>query len=149
MKMELKQILQSVDLFAGLSDEELDKVAAICAEQRFNPGELITREGAAETELYVINEGFVEILLGERPATTARVVVSLGPGQIIGEMSLVDQGPRSASVRATSKPTVVQTIRRADFESLCQEETRIGYIIMRNMAADLSFKMRHRNLHER
>ena len=147
--MDLKKILQNVDLFEGLTDKELERVAAICVEKRFNPGELITREGATETELYVINEGFVEILLGERSATPARVVVSLGPGQIIGEMALVDQGPRSASVRATSKPTVVQTIRRADFESLCQKETHIGYVIMRNLAADLSFKMRHRNLHER
>jgi CRP-like cAMP-binding protein len=64
-------------------------------------------------------------------------------------MALVDQGPRSASVRATSKPTVVQAIQRADLEALCQDETRIGYVIMRNLAADLSFKMRHRNLLER
>ncbi|OGO33543.1 MAG: hypothetical protein A2W35_14575 [Chloroflexi bacterium RBG_16_57_11] len=147
--MDLNQILQSVDLFEGLTAHELDRVASICVEKRFKPGELITREGATETELYVINEGFVEILLGERFGASARVVVSLGPGQIIGEMALVDQGPRSASVRATSDPTVVETIQRADFESLCQQETRIGYVIMRNLAADLSFKMRHRNLRER
>ena len=147
--MDLKQILQGVDLFEGLSGEELDKVAAVCIERRFNPGDMIAKEGAAGTELFVIMEGFVEIVLGERPATSARVVVSLGPGQIIGEMALVDQGPRSASVRATSKPTVVQAIQRADLEALCQEETRIGYVIMRNLAADLSFKMRHRNLLER
>jgi CRP/FNR family cyclic AMP-dependent transcriptional regulator len=147
--MELKQILQGVDLFEGLTYEELEQVATICIERRFNPGELITKEGAQGNELFIITEGFVEILLGGRPATSARVVVSLGPGQIIGEMALVDQGPRSASVRATSKPTVVQAIQRADLEALCQDETRIGYIIMRNLAADLSFKMRHRNLLER
>jgi CRP-like cAMP-binding protein len=147
--MELKQILQGVDLFEGLTDKELDQVAAICIEKRFKPGELITQEGAQGAELFIITEGFVEILLGERPAAPARVVVSLGPGQIIGEMALVDQGPRSASVRATSQPTVVQTIHRADLDALCQQETRIGYVIMRNLAADLSFKMRHRNLLER
>lgn len=147
--MDLKQILQSVDLFEGLTDQELDQVTKICIEKRFAPGEMITKEGAAGSELYVITEGFVEIMLGERPAASARVVVSLGPGQIIGEMALVDQGPRSASVRATSKPTVVQAIQRTDLEALCQQETRIGYVIMRNLAADLSFKMRHRNLLER
>jgi CRP-like cAMP-binding protein len=147
--MDLKQILQSVDLFEGLTADEVDQVAKICIERRFTPGELITKEGAAGTELYIITEGFVEILLGERQAVSARVVVSLGPGQIIGEMALVDQGPRSASVRATSNPTVVQAIQRADLDALCQQETRIGYVIMRNLAADLSFKMRHRNLLER
>jgi hypothetical protein len=44
---------------------------------------------------------------------------------------------------------VVQAIQRVDLEALCQDETRIGYVIMRNLAADLSFKMRHRNLLER
>jgi CRP-like cAMP-binding protein len=147
--MDLKHILRSVDLFEGLSEQELDQVAAICIERRFNPGDLITKEGETGSEMFVITDGFVEILLGERPATSARVVVSLGPGQIIGEMALVDQGPRSATVRATSKPTVVQAIQRADLEALCQRETHIGYVIMRNLAADLSFKIRHRNLLER
>lgn len=147
--MDLIQVLQNVDLFEGLSDRELAQVAKICLEKRFAPGNLITQEGAQGSELFIIAEGFVEILLGERPATSARVVVSLGPGQIIGEMALVDQGPRSATVRATSQPTVVQAIQREDLEALCQRETRIGYVIMRNLAADLSFKMRHRNLLER
>lgn len=147
--MDLKQILRSVDLFEGLTEDEVDQVSKICVERRFSPGELITQEGAAGAELFIITEGFVEILLGERQTISARVVVSLGPGQIIGEMALVDQGPRSATVRATSDPTVVQTIQRADLDALCQEQTRIGYVIMRNLAADLSFKMRHRNLLER
>lgn len=147
--MDLIQILRSADLFEGLTDQELAEVARICIEKRFARGELITQEGAQGNELFIIAEGFVEISLGERPATSARVVVSLGPGQIIGEMALVDQGPRSATVRATSQPTVVQAIQREDLEALCQEQTRIGYVIMRNLAADLSFKMRHRNLLER
>ena len=147
--MNLIKILQGADLFEGLTDQELAEVATICIEKRFSPGEIITKEGAQGSELFIITEGFVEILLGERPTTSARVVVSLGPGQIIGEMALVDQGPRSASVRATSQPTVVQAIQRADLEALCQKQTRIGYVIMRNLAADLSFKMRHRNLLER
>jgi CRP/FNR family transcriptional regulator, cyclic AMP receptor protein len=147
--MDLKNILRGVDLFEGLTDQELDRVVKICRERRFSPGEIITKEGAEGNELFIITDGFVEILLGERSTIAARVVVSLGPGQIIGEMALVDQGPRSASVRATTKPTVVQAIQRADLEALFQQETRIGYIIMRNLAADLSFKMRHRNLGER
>jgi CRP-like cAMP-binding protein len=63
-------------------------------------------------------------------------------------MSLVDQGPRSASVRAIQEPTVVQVIRHDDFLDLCQRNTHIGYVVMFNMAADLSFKLRHRNLSE-
>jgi len=140
---------QGIDLFEGLDDSELAKVAQICTEKRFSKGQIITQEGAAGDELYIITEGFVEIVLGGRPTSAARVVVNLGEGQIIGEMSLLDQGPRSATVRAASDPTIVQAIPRREFDHLCQEDTRLGYIVMRNLAADLSFKLRHRNLVER
>ena len=72
-------------------------------------------------------------------------MVNLGKGQIIGEMALIDQGPRSATVRAISV-AVVQVIRRVDFEAVCEKNTRIGYIVMKDIAADLSFKLRHRNM---
>jgi CRP-like cAMP-binding protein len=147
--MELSKVLKGVDIFEGLRDDELDEVADICSEKRYQSGEVIAHEGEIGNEMFVIAEGFVEVLLGERPATSARVVVSLGSGQIIGEMALLDQGPRSASVRATSDPTIVQVIQRKDFERLCRENTNIGYIVMRNLAADLSFKLRHRNLNDR
>jgi CRP/FNR family transcriptional regulator, cyclic AMP receptor protein len=147
--MELANVLRSIDLFEGLDEEQIEKVAYICTEKWFNPGQIIAQEGSEGDELYVITEGFVEVLLGERPASAARVVVSLGVGQIIGEMALIDQGPRSASIRATSQPTVVQVIKRDNFETLCQQDTDIGYLVMRNLAADLSFKLRHRNLNDR
>ena len=52
-------------------------------------------------------------------------------------MALIDQGPRSATVRAITSPTVVQVINRVDFDNLCQVNTQIGYTVMRNMAGDL------------
>jgi len=147
--MELRQILHEVDLFEGMTEAELDKVAHICHEKHFHTGENITVEGSVGDELYIITDGFVEVMLGGRPASSAHVIVSLGSGQIIGEMALLDQGPRSASVLAAYEPTTVQVIKRKDFDDLCQNDTRIGYVVMRNLAADLSFKLRHRNLSDR
>jgi CRP-like cAMP-binding protein len=147
--MELQQILQSIELFEGLEEKELAGVASICRPRRCKRGELLAREGEPGNELFIITEGFVEVLIGKGPGAGARVVVSLGAGQITGEMALLDQGARSASVRATSEPTLLQVIDRQDFEALCEKDTRIGYIVMRNLAADLSFKLRHRNLSER
>jgi len=83
--MDLQQILRGVDLFEGLTDQELERVVKICNERRFSPGEMITKEGAEGNELFIITEGFVEIVLGERSTIAARVVVSLGPGQITSE----------------------------------------------------------------
>jgi CRP-like cAMP-binding protein len=61
-------------------------------------------------------------------------------------MALVDQGPRSATVRSISDNTVVLAIDRQGFVDLCERDNHLGYVVMRNMAADLSFKLRHRNL---
>ncbi|MFC1879808.1 cyclic nucleotide-binding domain-containing protein, partial [Chloroflexota bacterium] len=146
--MNLPKVLQGVDLFGGLSDQELEKVAKICKHRQFEKNEIIAQQGEIGNELFIIIDGFVEVVLGERAGNAARVVVSMGGGQIIGEMALLDQGPRSASIRATSDPTTVQVIQRDNFEELCQRDTNIGYIVMRNLAADLSFKLRLRNLSE-
>lgn len=147
--MELIDMLHEIDLFEGLNTTQISRMAAICCEKHFDAGELIATEGEAGDELYIITEGFVEVFLGECTQNPPRVVVCLGVGQLIGEMALLDQGLRSASIRATTHPTVVQVIHRCDFERLCSEDNQIGYIVMRNLAADLSFKLRHRNLIER
>jgi len=147
--MELTQVLQGVDLFEGLSADEIEQVARICSEKQFSKGQIVAREGEQGDELYIVAEGFVEVVLGEKPSSAARIVVSLGSGQVLGEMALLDQGPRSASLRAASDPTILQVIQRNHFEKLCQTNTHIGYIVMRNLAADLSFKLRHRNLNQR
>ena len=142
--MDIKELLRSVELFDGLTDDDLEDVAAICAQRTFKEGEILAKEGEAGSELFIIGEGLVEVTVGGR--SSPRVVVSLGTGQLIGEMSLVDRGPRSATVCAVYNPTVVQTIQHDAFQDLCQRNTRIGYIVMSNLAADLSFKLRHRHL---
>jgi CRP-like cAMP-binding protein len=141
----LKEILRGVELFDGLSDDDLEQVASLCQEREIERGDLLVKEGDTGDELFIITNGFVEVLL----ETPRRVVVNLGRGQITGEMALVDGGPRSATLRAISEPTIVQVIHRSDFDKLCNNNTRLGYIVFRNLAADLSFKLRHRNLSER
>jgi CRP-like cAMP-binding protein len=61
-------------------------------------------------------------------------------------MALLDQGVRSASVVAIEEETELYAISADAFVNLCQQDTAIGYIMMRNMALDLSFKLRHKNL---
>jgi CRP-like cAMP-binding protein len=73
-------------------------------------------------------------------------MVNLGRGQIFGEMALVDHGPRSATVRAVTNGTILQAIRRQEFNRLCEANHHLGFIVMRNMASDLSFKVRHRHM---
>lgn len=146
--MELDRMIRDVDIFDGLAEAEIVAIIALCQERVLREGEYLVRQGEHGKEMYIIAEGFVEVLLSGRSEAPPRVIITLGPGQITGEMALLDQGPRSASVRAVSTPTIVQAIQRQAFDQLCQKNTHIGYVIMRNLALDLVFKLRHHNLTE-
>ena len=92
--------------------------------------------------MYFADIGTSESLAAPGP----QAIVSLGQGQVFGEMALVDRGTRSATVRSVDDGTIINSISQDDFTSLCEKNTAIGYVVMRNIAADLSFKLRHRNL---
>lgn len=141
--MSLTSLLKRSALFSGLSDNEAEAVAAICIEKTFPAGSALIQQGDTGDELFIIQEGQVEVIvMGPKPE---RPLVVLGKGQILGEMSLLDYGYRSATVRATEE-TVVQIIKEVDFTALCERDNHIGYIAMHNLAADLSFKLRHQHL---
>lgn len=145
--MRLSEILSQVELFEGLGRDELEQIAAICSEKSLQSGDVVTRQGDPGDELFVIWEGLVEVVHEETPHDPApRTVVNLGQGQVFGEMALVDYGPRSATVRVVSKEATVQAIHRDAFMRLCDDHNHLGFVVMRNIAADLSFKLRHQHL---
>jgi CRP-like cAMP-binding protein len=142
---DLLNLLRAVDLFIGLTDEQLQRLIDISREETFNAGDVIFAQDDEGDRLYLVRQGQVEILVrngGSKP----RSQVFLGQGQLFGEMALIDYGKRSATVRAIHNGTVVDVIDRDSFTALCNEDKAIGYTVMRNMAVDLSFKLRHRNL---
>lgn len=142
------QALKRSQIFAGLSDQELKDLAALCRPRTFKRGDIILGEGEASTELYIIEQGMVEISLtsGSDDATP---LLNLGAGQVFGEMSLIDRGARSATVRAVEEPTVVSLISHDAFLALCEQNNHLGFVAMRNLAAEISLKLRVRNISER
>ena len=143
--MELLELIRNVEIFKGLTEAELVEIVSICSSRKLHEGDILVEEGEIGEEFFLITEGTVEVIVGENQSSP-RSLVHLGAGQLIGEMAMVDQGRRSATLRALESPTKVQVIRNVDFQALCERSTKIGYIVMRNMAADLSFKLRHLNL---
>ena len=142
--------LKNAELFLGLSDEDLSLVEPLCREVMYPTGKVICRLGEPVDDLYLIIEGSVEVLTqtaapsGETPSP-ASVRVVLGKGQTFGEMGLVDRGARSATVRVLSS-IEAYAIDCAQFLDLCERQPRLGLAVMRNIAVDLSFKLRHGNL---
>jgi CRP-like cAMP-binding protein len=70
----------------------------------------------------------------------------LRQGQAFGELVLVDQGLRSASARVATNKTQLLVIKRNDLISLCEQDYKLGYLIMRNIAAEMAFKIRGTDL---
>jgi CRP-like cAMP-binding protein len=156
--------LRRVEILTGLTDKQLAEIAAICHLETYDALDVIVHQGDPSSDIYVIYQGSVEIVLADNRvtaetlavpfgrqdddahATTPQTIVTLGQGQIFGEMALIDMGPRSATVRCTADASQLYVIHRDDFCQLCEQDTDIGYKVMRNLAADLSFKLRHRNL---
>lgn len=147
--METQKLLREVELFKDLREEEITQIAEICVEEQLQEGDVFAAEGEPGETLCIIKDGLMEVEISQGPDLPPRVIVHLGTGQLIGEMSLVDRGVRSATVRAIQTPTTILVIQHSMFHNLCKKNNRIGYVVMRNMAADLSFKMRHRSLSER
>ncbi len=137
-------LLKRVQLFANLSSEELTLLTEICVPSQAKPQELIIEQNTMGTGMYIVAAGSVEVFI--RGLESARSLVVLGRGQVIGEMALIDQGYRSASVKATAEGATLYLIERDKFYQLCEQNNHIGFIVMRNLAIDIAFKLRHRNL---
>ena len=107
--------LRRVSLFADLSDEDLEQLYAMSRTVSVNPGELLFEEGSPGDALYVILDGELEVTRRQDPQDVLLAVRRTG--EFIGEMSLLDQAPRSASVRALRESRLLE-INHAAFQTL-------------------------------
>jgi CRP-like cAMP-binding protein len=149
---EYASILRQADIFYDLSESQLKMVAGLCSEITPKAGEIIFEENSASDELYLICSGEVDIQVSLAPVRATRAkpaapatpltIVTLRRGQTFGEIALVDEGLRSASARCASKKARLLVIPRDRLIRLCDSHTDLGYRLMRNIAADLAFKIR-------
>ncbi|HEX2905471.1 MAG TPA: cyclic nucleotide-binding domain-containing protein [Phototrophicaceae bacterium] len=143
--MELIDILKGVELFRGLSVEQLQRLVDISHKEVYHADQVVFDQGAAGEKMYVITQGEVEVRV-KGGTGSKQTMVYLGRGQLFGEMALLDQSERSATVVAAQDNTVLYAVASNDFLHLCTSDTGAGYIMMRNLAMDLSFKLRRQNL---
>ena len=144
--------LKQADIFYKLTPSHLEMVAALCKERTYGMGEIILEEGASSKELYIIVRGEVEILVNpaivggpESPKNTV-TIATLRRGQSFGEIALVDEGLRSATVRSAQKDTSLLILAREKVVPLCEKHPQLGYQLMYNLAADLAMKIRNTGL---
>jgi len=128
---DLFDFLRKLPLFSGLADADIQVIQDTCREERLNAGELVFLEGEAGDKLYIIVEGSVEIWKDYHTAS-ADLLSIYGPGQMFGEMALIDNSPRSASVIVRQDCRLL-TMERADFNRMIQTNP-ISQSIMRSLS---------------
>lgn len=117
--MAHEDFLGRVPIFAGCNAEEIGQIASVAQDSFFQPGQIIVTQGTPGHAFYLILSGSVEIL---RDGTS---LGAFGPGDFFGEMSLLDQAPRSATIRAID-PTSCLMLSSWDFKAVLERNPSIA-----------------------
>jgi CRP-like cAMP-binding protein len=123
-------LIAEVPLFLGCSQKELARIGSLVTEVAVPAGKVLCREGEAGTEAFIIAEGEADVALKRKK------LARLGPGQIVGEMSLIDQAPRSATVTAVTDMTLFVLDAR-EFWTMVSENPLVARKLLKNLAQRL------------
>jgi CRP/FNR family transcriptional regulator, cyclic AMP receptor protein len=124
------QLIKGVPLFAECSRKDLSEIAGIADEIDLREGKELTTEGRPGREFFVLIEGEADVKKGSRRVNT------LGPGDFFGEIALVTQRPRTATV-VTTAPVRALVVTDRSFRSLLEHQPAIQGKVMSALAARL------------
>ena len=137
MTNTLTDQLKNIPMFRGLPEKDMETLAQEVAERTFAPGETLMRKGDVGDSLFLIVEGGVKIVSEKTPGGTL-ILNRVGPGETIGEMSLLEQTSRSATVIADS-PTKTLELKHEAFLKLLQHRPELGLALIRDMSSRIRF----------
>jgi ABC-type multidrug transport system fused ATPase/permease subunit/pSer/pThr/pTyr-binding forkhead associated (FHA) protein len=123
--------LRKIPLFANLSGEELPALAELLNLERFSAGEEVVTQGERGDKLYLVSRGQLEVVIADERGE--RSVNTLNEGDYFGEMALLTDEPRVATVRTTI-PADLYSLTRRDFEGLVEREPEIGRLVAATVA---------------
>ncbi len=126
-------LLKGVYFFDVLSDEDICRIAAVCREERFSAGDIIFREGDTGDRFFIVLEGRVEIWKDYGTDEMDQLAV-YADRQIFGELSLIDNAPRSATVIAGEAVRLL-SVKRKDFDRIISGSPSISLSIMRAISS--------------
>lgn len=145
-----KEDILQFKIFEDMNIEELDAVWSISQEVRYNAGDVILEESSygSGSDFFIILEGNVKVELesgqSHMEGNVSKRLAVLKSGDVFGEMGLLGKGRRSAKVSAYSDLIVRRVVHRELFQ-LFDNNPRLGYLIMRNLAAILTDRITDMN----
>ena len=129
------ELIRRVPLFALLTANQAESVADAVIKRRFKRGEGIVEQGEKSNTLFIILTGRVRVVTSDKRGREV-ILATLQPGDYIGEMSLIDNEPHSATVRAEVQ-TDMLTLGREEFARCLPENSSMSYAIMKGLVQRL------------
>lgn len=116
--------------FKGLEDSELEEMAALTEFRTYPPNHVLCQEGAYQDVLYIIADGRIVISQKVLDGDEERILRVGGKGDVVGEMALIQNAPRAATVRTTTECTVLE-MEKQDFETILSRSPRMAIDLIR------------------
>jgi CRP/FNR family transcriptional regulator, cyclic AMP receptor protein len=135
-----RKFLQRVSLFQDIPRREFGYLFRALVARNYNPGEILFREGEIGRALFILERGLVEVTRQDANGEPARVAI-LHPGDYFGEMSIMDERPRTATV-AAMEPVRVFLLYKTELEKLVREAPRVASAIILHLAMMLTARIR-------
>jgi CRP/FNR family cyclic AMP-dependent transcriptional regulator len=127
---DMEQTLGHVPLFSGVKPKELKKLGKRMTERTFAEGDVITTQGKSGIGFFVIEDGNATVSVG------GKIVRTLGPGEHFGEVAVIDSGPRSATVMATTDLRC-RAMSAWEFRPFVEEHPEVAWALLETLVGRL------------
>ena len=138
--MELPQALRDNYLFRGLADSHIDDILAMTDTREFDGGDTIVRQFGKDSDLMIVLKGLAQI-----KTFSGDTIAEVGPGSVLGEISLLDQEPRSATV-VSSGPSTVAVIPAEKLRLMMRHDMGMRCVMLENLARLICQRLRTANV---
>ena len=137
MSQDILSQLKKTSMFSGLSDDALSVLAEKATTRKLAKDDVLMRKGEAGDSLFLIHDGWVKIVTVDSKGDEL-IINRCGPGETIGEMALLDRGPRSATVIAL-EPAEVLELKQDVFQEVLDQRPDVSLSIIRSYSNRLRF----------
>jgi len=141
-ELDLARTLRYNYIFRGLSRDVVAGIAALADTRHYRGGDVIVRQYEHNSDLIIILDGSARI-----KSVDEETIAEFGPGSVVGEIALVDDEPRSATVTAVGDVTAA-IIPSKSLHAVMDMDPEVGKVIMTNLARVLCRRMRSMNAHQ-
>ncbi len=141
---EAVAVLRSSLLLRGVPADRISSIARNSSRRRVDTGDIVFGEGDDSTDVYIILAGSVEVVRTDAEDGRPFRIAELSAGDHFGEISLVEEQPRSATVRAL-EPTILLSLSQKDLERIARDDRPLYTTIVTNLTRELSRRLRAAN----